>query len=165
VVRVEGGAGIAAAALAPALVRKCGGLAGAVAHVLRAAGRPPLPPGLAWTGTPRLTRRVARPWDERLLAVGDAAGYVEPFTGEGIAWALRSAEAVAALAADGWRAGLGREGERTRRALLAGRQRSCRLWARALRAPPVVALAVRLLARAPGLARPFVRGAALGAAR
>ncbi|MEM8781655.1 MAG: hypothetical protein AAGE65_02270, partial [Planctomycetota bacterium] len=32
-----------------------------------------------------------------LLVVGDAAGYVEPFTGEGMAWALQAADGAAAL--------------------------------------------------------------------
>lgn len=45
-------------------------------------------------GTPLLTRRrqcVALPG---ICAVGDAAGYVEPFTGEGMAWALEASCAV-----------------------------------------------------------------------
>jgi flavin-dependent dehydrogenase len=43
-------------------------------------------------GAPPLTRSrpVASP-SGRILRVGDAAGYVEPFTGEGMGWALASA--------------------------------------------------------------------------
>lgn len=44
------------------------------------------------TGPLRRRRLAGR---GRLLAVGDAAGYVEPFTGEGITWALRSGIAAA----------------------------------------------------------------------
>ncbi|HWB20887.1 MAG TPA: NAD(P)/FAD-dependent oxidoreductase [Phycisphaerales bacterium] len=46
------------------------------------------------------------PWSVRAIAsknlalVGDAAGYVEPFTGEGIAWAIRSAKCLAEAAAE-----------------------------------------------------------------
>jgi flavin-dependent dehydrogenase len=36
--------------------------------------------------------------DARLFLLGDATGYVEPFTGEGIAWALCSALLAAPLA-------------------------------------------------------------------
>jgi flavin-dependent dehydrogenase len=33
--------------------------------------------------------------NERAALIGDAAGYIEPFTGEGMSWALHSAEALA----------------------------------------------------------------------
>jgi flavin-dependent dehydrogenase len=36
----------------------------------------------------------------RVLVLGDSCGYVEPFTGEGIAWALRSARAACSLLPD-----------------------------------------------------------------
>ncbi len=46
-------------------------------------------------GTGVLTRRRLRVGEGRVLAIGDSCGYVEPFTGEGMAWAIRSAiEAV-----------------------------------------------------------------------
>ena len=51
-----------------------------------------------WQGTAGLTRQTQPLAEERLFLLGDAAGYVEPFTGEGIAWALASAQAVAPLA-------------------------------------------------------------------
>ena len=40
----------------------------------------------------------------RLLLLGDAAGYVEPFTGEGMAWGLTAATLAAPLASSGIRA-------------------------------------------------------------
>jgi flavin-dependent dehydrogenase len=49
---------------------------------------------LDWLGTLPLTRRTPRPAGHRVLVVGDAAGYVEPFTGEGMAWALATASAA-----------------------------------------------------------------------
>jgi flavin-dependent dehydrogenase len=50
-----------------------------------------------WRGTPRLSRRPTRVASTRLFAIGDAAGYVEPFTGEGMACALEGGRAVVAL--------------------------------------------------------------------
>ena len=47
-----------------------------------------------WRGTVGLTRRRKKLAATRLFAVGDAAGYVEPFTGEGMSWAIRSGLAV-----------------------------------------------------------------------
>ncbi len=46
----------------------------------------------------RLSVRARRLSDARLLLVGDATGYYDPFTGEGIYHALKSAELVAAVA-------------------------------------------------------------------
>src|SRR5690606_4591885 len=48
----------------------------------------------SWKGTPLLTRNPAALCAERVLRLGDAAGYVEPFTGEGIGWAMKSALAA-----------------------------------------------------------------------
>ena len=52
---------------------------------------------MPWRGTPLLTRRADRLAVERIFAVGDAAGYLEPFTGEGIAWTLSAGAAVAPI--------------------------------------------------------------------
>lgn len=63
----------------------------------------PVPTGLQaarWTGTRRLTFRRRRVAGDGVLILGDSAGYVEPFTGEGIGWALRSARSVTPIAED-----------------------------------------------------------------
>ena len=44
-------------------------------------------PGGCWAGTAPLTQYVVRPAGWRVLLLGDSAGYIEPFTGKGIAWA------------------------------------------------------------------------------
>jgi menaquinone-9 beta-reductase len=57
-----------------------------------------------WKGTTALTRR-RRIAGERLFVIGDSAGYTEPFTGQGIAWALQSAKIVSPfveIAANNW---------------------------------------------------------------
>ena len=91
--------------------------------------------------------------------MGDAAGYVEPFTGEGIAWALASAVALAPFvrrAAEGWTPDLIGRWRRRLDSLLGGRRRSCWLLTRVLRRPALVAALVRLLAVIPALSRPVV---------
>jgi menaquinone-9 beta-reductase len=50
-----------------------------------------------WRGTPALTSRPHQVAAERVFLIGDAAGYVEPFTGEGMATALESALAITPL--------------------------------------------------------------------
>ena len=71
---------------------------------------------MGWKGTPELTRRPVRLGAERLFAVGDAGGYVEPFTGEGVLWALSGARALAPLVArvaERWDPGLLDDGARS----------------------------------------------------
>jgi len=153
----ESGRLVMAAALRPGAVRRWG-VRGAVERVLRAAGRPPPPAGGDWRGTPLLTRRRDRAFEGRKLFAGDAAAYVEPFTGEGIAWAMRSGLAVAEVAADGWRDDLGERWHARREQLLHPAQRRCRMLTHALRWPGAVPLAVRLLDRFPSMA-PRIVGA------
>jgi flavin-dependent dehydrogenase len=96
----------------------------------------------------------------RWFAVGDAAGYVEPFTGEGMAWAVAGAVAVAPLAARGvasWDNRLVAEWSAAHRRLIGNRQFACRVVSRGLRSPLVCRLAVRGLSLVPSLAGPVVR--------
>ena len=159
-VRVEGGALTVAAALDPVAVRAASPKS-VVGSVLAEVGLPPLceRPLLGWRGTPLLTRSGAGAGDERLLRIGDAAGYVEPFTGEGMCWALSAGFAVAPVAMagaerwredllDDWRTHLGRS--------LTPSQRLCRLLAWVLRRPSLVRAGVAAVGIAPGLAGPVV---------
>jgi 2-polyprenyl-6-methoxyphenol hydroxylase-like FAD-dependent oxidoreductase len=124
----------------------------------------PVPEGwtaLNWKGTPALTRRPRQIASTRLFAVGDAAGYVEPFTGEGIARALATGIAVvpiAARAARQWRQGLVGEWSTTFRLLRGQRQLICRVAAGVLRRPWLASACIALLARSPALAAPVIRG-------
>ncbi len=133
-----------------------------VGHIVAQAGFEPLD-GLEdaeWKGTKALRSRPRRVADERLFGVGDAAGYVEPFTGEGIGSALTSAALLAPLvtrAAASWQPQLAGEWQQRHAAEIRGSQRLCTLLSGALRHPQVVRLALRLLALYPSLGAPVVR--------
>lgn len=159
---VEDGRVDMAAALDPAAVKRAGGTGELAEHILARAGFPPYP-GLArlgWKGTPHLTRQAPALGGERLFVLGDAAGYIEPFTGEGMAWAFAGADLVAPLALRGarlwdpdllvqWRAAYHRKVTR--------RQIICKITADLLRHPAATRVTVGALAVAPWLARPLFR--------
>jgi flavin-dependent dehydrogenase len=155
-VRLEDGRLNIAAAFDAAALKSAHAPGVAAERVLAEAGWP-VPAGLAglpWRGTPALTR-AGRPAGERVLAVGDAAGYVEPFTGEGMAWALASALAVVPLAlraARGWRPELGEVWASRHRAAARG-QRLCRAVAWLTRHPGLGWAALAALRRLPWAAR------------
>ena len=92
----------------------------------------------SWTGTPALTRESQHWSAHRLFLVGDAAGYVEPFTGEGMSWALAGAVEASRLADRGirqWDASLGDEWHGIWRRFVRQRQSTCRRLAWLLRRP------------------------------
>ncbi|MBN9120492.1 MAG: FAD-dependent monooxygenase [Planctomycetes bacterium] len=161
-VRVEDGRLDVAAAFDVAFLKGQGGPGPAAEAVLAGVGWPRIE-GLAelpWKGTPALTRRAKRLGGARWFAVGDAAGYVEPFTGEGMAWAVTSAAALAPIAARAiqkWDDALVREWESTHRRTIGTRQYTCRVVSRVLRSPALTTLAVRALSVLPILSRPVVK--------
>lgn len=121
----------------------------------------PFPPlrSLTWLGTPSLSRKPSAVADHRLFVVGDAAGYVEPFTGEGISWALATGRAVAPfvrLAVAEYDPQLGQEWCAQHRRLLGRRQWLCHLITRSLRRPWLAQTMVTALRAVPGLAKPLV---------
>jgi flavin-dependent dehydrogenase len=164
VVQEDGSIGIAGA-LDPSAVRAAGGAEAAVEAVLGSVGLP-APRGAplhGWKGTPALTRRPQARVAPRLLAVGDAAGYVEPFTGEGMSWALTGARALAPLASEAisaWSDPVAREWEARYRRLVARRQRLCRAIAWLSRHPRLGRAAIGWLGQRPSWAAPLVRHAA-----
>ncbi len=113
-----------------------------------------------WCGTPPLTHRLQRVSADRLFVIGDAAAYVEPFTGEGISWALLAADKLSSLLAD-HRPGTSRDlelkwqGEYTR--FLRHKSRACRVLASVLRMPRLAALTVYFLNTLPSCAELLVR--------
>jgi menaquinone-9 beta-reductase len=50
-----------------------------------------------WHGTLPLTRTSGTVAVRRIFMIGDAASYIEPFTGEGMSWAIHDAVALSAL--------------------------------------------------------------------
>jgi len=163
-VRVEDGSLNVGAALDQEMVGSLGP-EGAVNRILVDSGKAGLDgaPIEGWRGTPLLTRRRDRLADEGFFRIGDAAGYVEPFTGEGMSWAMNSALALGPLideARRGWSDELGQEWEAYHKRQVRSSQRLCRWLSRGLRHPMLVRSTVGLLRHAPILARPFVRAAA-----
>ena len=156
-VRVEDGSLNIAAAFAPAFVRRAGEPGSAAAAILAEAGLPPISSlqKTHWQGTAGLTRQTHPLALERLFLLGDAAGYVEPFTGEGIAWALTSGRAVAHLASQAierWDPQLAGAWSNLHRHLIGRRQIVCRATALGLRQPWLASLAFEVLSRVPGSA-------------
>jgi flavin-dependent dehydrogenase len=157
-VRLEDGALNVAAAFDGAALAAAGGAAAAADQVLSEAGFEPLPAlaPAAWQLTPALTRSSSPLAGERYLLLGDAAGYVEPFTGEGMGWALGAAlsSTPLALAAlnHGWDDQRARDWSRTQAALMARRQRLCRTLALVLRRPWSSRFLFDALRRWPALA-------------
>jgi menaquinone-9 beta-reductase len=165
-VRVPDGSINLAAAVDPRVLREKGPAA-AVREILAWAGVA-APGGLEraeWRGTGLLTRQSPRVAAKRLLLLGDAAGYVEPFTGEGMTWAMLSAVSAARLASE-WLSprrdgdfsfrGLVDAWSREHRSLVARRQRGCRVLAALLRHPSAVRSALGVISRVPGLAKPLI---------
>jgi flavin-dependent dehydrogenase len=154
-VRLRDGRLHIAGALRPTELRRPGGASAAAATLLAEAGFPPLP-GLEaarWQGTAGLTRRTRPLADSRLFVLGDAAGYVEPFTGEGIAWALAAGRAIAPLALgaiERWEPRLGREWETLHGRVVRRRQTVCRAAAAVLRRPWLTRAAFEIIVRLPG---------------
>ena len=149
-----------AAAVDPQLVKATGSPSKAVHQILSANGIdfPVIDSG--WSGTPPLT--TAPRWNaaERLFVIGDAAGYVEPFTGEGMAAALEQSVAVLPLvvqAADEWRPELAAAWQQQHRTHFQRRQRICRMASAILRRPWLSATALRLVRIFPSVAGDLVQ--------
>jgi 2-polyprenyl-6-methoxyphenol hydroxylase-like FAD-dependent oxidoreductase len=158
---VEGRRVNIAAAVDSGFLKDSGGPASAVHAIFQDAGvrvNEPLE-SIDWMGTLPLTRRLVPPAARGIFVVGDAAGYVEPFTGEGMAWAFAGAEAVVPFverAAESHDPAIEREWIRAYAHGIGREQRWCRVIARLLRLPALVTPCVPLLRRHPGLAGPVV---------
>ncbi len=125
-------------------------------QLFRDAGMPRLPDGGVWRGTPGLRFRPARATRQRVIAAGDAAGFWEPFTGEGIGWALEAggrAGAAAAELAGRWSQTRARSWAREQQRWISRRQRLSRAVGLLAEWPWIGALALRALRVRPDLGR------------
>ncbi len=107
-------------------------------------------------------RRVA---DQRVVLVGDAAGYPEPFSGEGISWALECAEILADSVADHspghWTTCTVRRYRRRWARRVGRRQYLGRLLAGALERPRLTGAVLDAVTRHPAIAAWLVRRAVM----
>jgi flavin-dependent dehydrogenase len=160
-VRTEAGDLNLAAAFERTHLIKAGGAAFAAAGVLAEAGFEPVPQAASatWLATPALTSHRWPPAAERVLLLGDAAGYVEPFTGEGMGWALLGALAAVPLVLQGqrqWSRQLERQWVRRHAQLIGSRQRLCHGLAFTLRRPGLSRCVLAAVERWPILASPLL---------
>ncbi len=160
--RREDGRLVLAGACDGAFIKNTGGLSHAAARVLVEAGYSSIPDihEIAWKGTPALTRSATIVAAHRAFVLGDAAGYVEPFTGEGMKWAIDSAIALAPIVRDAaahYVARYEHDWIVARQRIVTRRTAVCRALAASLRYPALVKTALRVLSVAPVAAAPFVR--------
>lgn len=127
-----------------------------VDNLIRQSGAPPLrQTDATWKGTPALTAAARCIADDRVFLIGDAAGYVEPFTGEGIRWALESGIGVAPFIAstvENWDQRIAKEHQRWYRQTIRARQKLCRRISAGLKRPTVRWAAHQALRLRPSLA-------------
>ncbi|MEM6777704.1 MAG: FAD-dependent oxidoreductase [Planctomycetota bacterium] len=120
-----------------------------------------------WMAAPRLRRR-RQSATGRVVAIGDAAGYVEPLTGEGMTWAIESGIAVADLWAehhgnpDSQVMCFSSRWHRRENQLLRRRRIICDWVTRAFGQSWSRAAITAILGRAPWLARPMTRSLSAG---
>lgn len=154
-----------AACLETRILRDKGDPGAAIADIVRHAGFAGLGfaelngTGPTWKGTPQLTRSTSRVASQGVFVVGDAAGYIEPFTGEGIAWALAGGVSVGACAATGVRnnrMAAEQIWSDQWRNLVFQRQVWCRRLSHLLRSPSAASVAVRAASAVPSLAQKIV---------
>jgi flavin-dependent dehydrogenase len=159
--RAEAGRVSMAAAVDPSAVKKLESLGAVVDQTLREVGVPaPCDPAtVAWHGTPLLTSRPKRRSAERLFLLGDAAGYVEPFTGEGMSWALEGALAAGPVirqSVENWDKGLCSAWEKLYRQRVRRRQWICRGLSTLLRHPRLAGWSLIFARRFPAMSRALI---------
>ncbi|MDA7885711.1 FAD-dependent oxidoreductase [Pirellulales bacterium] len=170
-VRLEDGSIDVAAAVHPSILQQSATPADALARLLTDTFQDvecPIDPSLlshsSLRATPQLTHYTGHVDSQstRILRLGDAVGYVEPFTGEGIGWALLSARLATEALIDS-RGNLrpsqeaSQQYQQTYRNALNQHHRRCRMVSLALRSPFLVSTAVRAAGRFPTIAGSIAR--------
>ena len=150
-----------AAAVLPAVL-KASTPAACVRLIFEEAGLA-IPAGLSravWLGTAALhrTRRILS--GRRFFVLGDASGFVEPFTGEGIYWALLQARELVDLLQSqqfNWKPALIEKWQRKNFKLMEPRKKLCHFISALLRWKTLRSLMVEMIRRSPWLVRPLIR--------
>lgn len=139
---------VVAAALNAKRIQKHGP-GGAIADVLEESGadRDSFA-GVRWKGVGHLTRRRTSVARGRVILVGDAAGYVEPLTGEGMSWGICCAARILPFArrigAGGAAADVSQSWAKACGAVLRPRRAVCRTVCGVARYPVVLSTFLRL---------------------
>lgn len=130
-----------AAAINPASLKKSRTPFDVLAGIFQSVGIP-VPqqlPHVSIKGTVPLTRTARRIVGHRLFLLGDSTGYVEPFTGEGMAWAFTAAAAVIPFVEsairDGWSDRIADRWQTSFKGIVGSQQKICRSLAATLRHP------------------------------
>lgn len=134
---------------------------GTVENVIRQSGAPGLlEVDAAWKGTPALTASAHSIAGDRVFLIGDAAGYVEPFTGEGIRWALESGSGVSTFlssAVKNWCPSVAQDYRTWYRQTIAAQQKLCRRLTAGLKRPYLCWAAHQALRMRPSLADAIIK--------
>lgn len=156
-VRLEDGRTNLAAAVDAELLKQLG-VGGAVDHILSLSPSTERWRSTAaaqhWRGTVALSRKRKHVWGERIFVVGDAGGYLEPFTGEGMSAALASAKLVLPLVLDAvneWSPPLGHRWQTLHRSRGTSDRFICRVVTSMLHNPRMVSVAARVLQSYPAI--------------
>lgn len=162
-VQTEDGSVNLAAAVDAAAIQTTGGPRACLQQIFAAAGvrTPQAFESVQIRGTVPLTRRSARITGHRLLLLGDATGYVEPFTGEGMAWALTAATLAAPVAqrgiTSGWDTALQQQYERQLGKSVVREQTVCRTLSWILSRPRILKWSFSAATMLPMAAAALVR--------
>jgi len=162
-IRLEDSSIDVAAALHPSVLRQSKSPAKAISRLLSQAFQGTICPidgtalnDMSIRATPQLTHQT-RPVDpdcRKLFRIGDAVGYIEPFTGEGIGWALLSARLAShAIISEAGHLRPATQAasyyQRSYHRALSKHHHRCRLVSLALRSPRLVSTSVQLASYFP----------------
>lgn len=155
-VRIENDTVNLAAAVSPRELKRYGTPEKLVTHIFESAhvAFPPKIADMNWQGTGPLTRRSQSVAGERVMVIGDAAGYVEPFTGEGVGHAVCAAVELAEILLSSkraWDPQMSTAWNDRYRRQVSNRQWICRGLAMVLHHPLVAELSFRLAALSPAI--------------
>ena len=154
-----------AAAIDPDQVRRFGSIAACVRSILKENGltNTAFLEQSSWQSTPHLTRTSDCVAMNGVFLLGDAMGYVEPFTGEGMSWALRSGILAARLAIESgtkWSEAIEQRWERIWKEAIGEHRAACSGLARFVRHPRLLQAGLAICPWVPGIAQRLVNSVA-----